>query len=197
MRPILLLIFAACPTLASAASLSVQVTDSGGTPVEDAVVFAEPVGGGTLPKPPKNVEVSQISRRFEPLVTVVQTGTEISFPNKDKVKHHVYSFSKPKVFDIPLYSGTSSTPQTFTKSGTVVLGCNIHDNMVGYIQVVDTPYFAKTDKNGNTKIEGISAGNYTLKVWHYKLPPLEQVLAKPVKISEHENETLFKLNLTK
>ncbi len=177
------------------ASLTVLVTDNHGAPVENVVIFAEPVSGKIGPKPGRTAEIAQISRRFDPLVTVIQTGTEVSFPNKDTVKHHVYSFSSAKVFDLPLYSGKASAPQMFNKAGTVVLGCNIHDNMVAYVQVVDTPYFAKTDGAGKAIIEGISPGKYNVKAWSYKLPPLDQTVAKPFSIGDAENELSFKLGL--
>src|SRR6185437_11042074 len=125
------------PALASAASLVVDVTDGSGAPLADAVVYAEPASGQSVPKATHSAEIEQRKRRFNPLVTVVQVGTEIGFPNNDTVKHHVYSFSQPKVFDLPLYSGKAAAPQLFDKAGTVVLGCNIHDQMIAYVEVVD------------------------------------------------------------
>jgi hypothetical protein len=88
-----------------------------------------------------------------PLVSVVQVGATINFPNNDKVRHHIYSFSPAHKFDQKLYSGQAATPQVFDKAGTVVLGCNIHDKMIAYVKVVDTPYFAKTDGAGAARIE--------------------------------------------
>jgi hypothetical protein len=57
----------------------------------------------------------------------------------------------------------------FDKAGTVVLGCNIHDQMLAFVYVVDTPYFAKTDASGKVKLSDIPNGDYILKVWHYAL----------------------------
>ena len=105
-----------------------------------------------------------------PVMTVVQTGTEISFPNNDTVRHHVYSFSAAKPFELKLYSGTPGTPILFDKPGTVVIGCNIHDQMVAYIQVVSTPHFGKTDQAGKVSIADLPPGKYRLKAWHYRLP---------------------------
>ncbi|MES2103832.1 MAG: methylamine utilization protein [Pseudomonadota bacterium] len=150
----------------SYAALTVQVTDSAGQPVADAVVYAE--GSAALLKSPVQVDIEQKDKKFNPLVTVVQTGTAINFPNNDTVRHHAYSFSAPKPFDIKLYSGTPSKPIVFDKAGTVVVGCNIHDQMIAYIQVVDTPFFAKTDASGRARIGSIVAGKYSLKTWHYK-----------------------------
>jgi len=98
---------------------------------------------------------------------VVQTGATILFPNNDKVRHHIYSFSPAHKFDQKLYSGQQAAPQVFDKAGTVVLGCNIHDKMLAYVKVVDTPYFAKTDSQGTARIELPAGGKYTVHAWHY------------------------------
>jgi len=148
------------------ASLTVQVIDSAGQPVADAVVYAE--GSAPLLKSPPQVEIEQKDKKFIPLVSVIQTGTAINFPNNDTVRHHAYSFSTPKPFELKLYAGTPAKPIIFDKAGTVVVGCNIHDQMIAYIQIVDTPFFAKTDASGKARISNIVAGKYALKTWHYK-----------------------------
>jgi plastocyanin len=106
--------------------------------------------------------VEQINRRFVPLVSVVQVGTPVQFPNRDEVRHHVYSFSPAKSFEIKLYAGTPVAPIAFDKPGEVVLGCNIHDQMIAYVYVVDTPWFGKTGKDGRVRLEGLPAGEYEL-----------------------------------
>lgn len=158
----LVLVLLAAP--ACGAGLGVQVFDAKGAPLENAVVFAEPVSGGA-PLRPRKVEIEQKDREFRPLVTVVQTGTAINFPNNDTVRHHVYSFSKAKKFELRLYSGVPANPVLFDKPGTVVLGCNIHDQMVAYVRVVDTPWFGRTDKEGRVRIDGVPEGAYRLKTW--------------------------------
>jgi plastocyanin len=163
-------ICAAQASAAGAATLSVQVADAAGKPLQDAAVYAEAVAarpGGRG----KGVEIEQKGRKFMPAMTVVQTGTEISFPNNDTVRHHVYSFSPAKPFELKLYSGIPGTPILFDKPGTVVIGCNIHDQMVAYIQVVNTPHFGKTDQAGKVSIADLAPGKYKLKAWHYRLPP--------------------------
>lgn len=113
-------------------------------------------------------------------MTVIQAGSSIIFPNKDSVRHHVYSFSPAKTFELKLYSGVPSTPVVFDKAGTVVLGCNIHDQMLAFVYVVDTPYFAKTDASGKVKIGDVPNGDYLLKVWHYALRKENVTVDKPV-----------------
>lgn len=179
---------------AVAASLAIQVSDGSGQPSADAVVYAEPVAG-TPPKALRAVQIEQKGRKFLPLVTVIQTGTEITFPNNDTVRHHVYSFSPSKVFDIKLYSGIPVSPVLFDKPGTVVLGCNIHDQMLAYIHVVGTPYFAKTDAAGKARLDGLPPGKYVLKAWHYNLAAGTPVAEQALTLSAADASASFKLNL--
>jgi plastocyanin len=153
-----------------AASVQVQVQDSAAQPIPDVVVYLQLDAPQTLAKPLAGIEIEQKAKKFLPLVTVVQTGSQIAFPNNDSIRHHIYSFSSPKKFEQRLYSGTAAAPVLFDKAGTVVLGCNIHDTMVAYVHVVDTPYFGKTDAAGKLKIDKVPPGKYTAKAWHYNLP---------------------------
>ncbi|WNO03666.1 methylamine utilization protein [Rhodoferax mekongensis] len=154
---------------ASAAGLQVQVQDKNGKPLPNAVVFLESADAKSASKPLKGIEVVQAAKQFSPAVTVVTTGTSILFPNNDTVRHHVYSFSPAKTFDLKLYAGVPANPVVFDKSGIAVLGCNIHDNMVAWVVVVDTPYFGKTDAQGHLTIDA-PAGSYKLRTWHASLP---------------------------
>jgi hypothetical protein len=110
--------------------------------------------------------IEQRGKEFIPYVTVVQAGTAIDFPNNDTIRHHVYSFSPPKRFEIKLYAGKPSQPVVFDKPGEVALGCNIHDWMEAYVLVVDTPYFAKTSGDGRAAIQNVPEGRYRLRLWH-------------------------------
>lgn len=177
-----------------AGTLTVQVVDAAGQPVADAVVYAEAAGGQVLPKSTHAAEIEQKARKFAPLVTVVQAGTEISFPNNDTVRHHVYSFSAAKIFELKLYSGTPGSPVVFDKPGTVIVGCNIHDQMVAYIQVVNTPYFGRTDASGKARLDAVAAGKYTLKYWHYKTPAPTQIQEQPLTVSAADATVAFRLN---
>ncbi|WP_431478029.1 methylamine utilization protein [Massilia eburnea] len=164
-RPAALAVFCFSGAAAAASGITVHIADANGKPVADAVVYLEADGGQSLPKPQKAGEISQKGLKFNPLVTVIQAGSKIYFPNNDKVRHHIYSFSAPHKFDQKLYSGTTADPQTFDKPGTVVLGCNIHDKMIAYVRIVDTPYFGKTDAGGDVAVDA-PAGKYVLKAWH-------------------------------
>lgn len=150
---------------ARAASLEAYVGTPNGAPLEDAAVVLEPISGA-IPKHRSTATVAQRDREFDPYVTIVQTGTAIEFPNRDPFKHHVYSFSPAKQFEIKLYAGKPAQPEVFDKPGEVALGCNIHDWMEAYVLVVNSPYFAKTSRNGRAFIANVPPGRYRLRLWH-------------------------------
>ncbi len=168
-----------------AAAVSIEVLDAAGTPIENAVVYAQ--SDSTVTATQSNAVIEQRGKQFNPLVSVVQTGGDITFPNFDSVRHHVYSFSPAKTFELKLYSGVPANPVKFDKAGTVVLGCNIHDTMVAFIHVVDTPYFAKTDKMGKAVLRDLPNGNYTLKAWHYALANENVVVEQTLALKAPQN----------
>lgn len=166
-------------TLASstAATVDAIVRNPSGTPVEDAAVVLEPVTGGT-PKARRTVTIEQRDREFIPYLTIVETGTLVEFPNRDPFKHHIYSFSPAKVFEIKLYAGKPVLPVLFDKPGEIALGCNIHDWMEAYVLVVNTPHFGKTGADGRTRLRDVPAGSYRLRIWHPRekaVTPLREV----------------------
>ncbi|MFA5123398.1 hypothetical protein [Zavarzinia sp.] len=164
-RPLLAWILLAWACAAGAASLTASVRSPAGAPVADAAIVLEPTGR-PAPAARGHATIEQRDREFIPYLTIVRKGTSIDFPNHDPVKHHVYSFSPAKVFEIKLYAGKSVNPVIFDKTGEVVLGCNIHDWMAAHVLVVDTPWFAKTGADGIARIDGVPPGAYRLRVWH-------------------------------
>ncbi|MBV8465781.1 MAG: methylamine utilization protein [Burkholderiales bacterium] len=150
---------------AQAASVEIHLVDGAGKPLADAAAYLEPLGS-KVPASKATAVIDQVDKEFVPLVTVMQTGTLVRFPNRDNIRHHVYSFSPAKTFDLPLYSGTKADPVLFDKPGQVVLGCNIHDWMIAYALVVDTPWFGKSNEQGLVKIDDIPPGEYTARAWH-------------------------------
>lgn len=155
------LALAACA--AQAVPVTVQLHGPDGQPLASAVVAVE-VKGHTGKTTTAKAEMGQRDRQFVPQLLVVQTGTAVSFPNFDTVRHHVYSFSPIKVIDIKLYAGTPAKPEVFDKPGVAVLGCNIHDRMSAHIVVVDTPTFAITDAKGQASFD-LPAGEHAAKAW--------------------------------
>jgi plastocyanin len=171
--------------LAWGTDLEVAVLDNNGAPVSHVVVYAlpdRPALGGGHKRSKTTATMGQRDTAFDPHILVVETGTLIGFPNSDRVSHHVYSFSPAKNFQLPLYKGNIYEPLAFDEPGIVTLGCNIHDDMLGYIVVLDTPYFALTDEHGMATIDAIPAGSYTVQSWTARLPAARLPPAQPVKI---------------
>jgi plastocyanin len=157
-------------TQVHAGTVSLTVTDASGKPLPDAVALLEPVGAKVPVKPLPDTEIAQRQRQFIPRVTVITTGTRVNFPNFDTVRHHVYSFSSIKAFELKLYAGVPGAPVVFDKPGVAVIGCNIHDKMAGWIVVADTPWFARTGADGRGTLAAVPAGSYRLSMWHAALP---------------------------
>ena len=150
---------------AFAGTLEVTVLDPAGEPVPDVAVYVSYQSGSSRAMPGTAV-MDQKDTRFVPHILVVQKGTSVEFPNSDVVAHHVYSFSKPNNFALPLYKGDPHDPIAFEYDGIVTLGCNIHDNMLAYIVVVDSDVYGKTGKDGRLAIElADSARNATVHIW--------------------------------
>jgi plastocyanin len=170
-KPLLATTLLAAAGWAGAGPVEVRVTDAAGRPLPHAVVFLESREARAALKPAAGVEIAQASRQFTPQVTVVPVGTSVTFPNRDTVRHHVYSFSTTKKFEIKLYVGTPTAPVVFDQPGIAVLGCNIHDNMAAWVVVVDTPYVARTGADGRATLPQVPPGNYRLRTWHAGLPP--------------------------
>jgi plastocyanin len=189
MRPVaafLLLGLLAARPGAAATTLIVEVRDVRGAAVPDAVVYAVP--RARRPPPPTRAAVlDQKNRMFVPGILPVQTGTAVSFPNSDSVRHQVYSFSPAKRFQLPLYAGTPATPVVFDKPGVVAIGCSIHDQMSAYIVVVDTPYFALTP-GGRAELPGLPEGAYDVRVWYAGMR--NEPLSQPISLAAEEQKNL-------
>jgi hypothetical protein len=122
-------------------------------------------------------EIAQQAIQFVPFILVVPVGAEVSFPNRDNVRHHVYSFSQTKKFELKLYGHDESRRVRFNKPGVVALGCNIHDAMLAYVVVVDTPFAGKTGTDGNLGLRNLPTGKAVMTVWHpYMKTPKMQVI---------------------
>lgn len=152
---------------ASSAHLELVTRDANGQLLQHVVASLHPKESIATVAPTDVVSImDQRNLQFAPTVLAVQTGTAVKFPNDDDVRHHVYSFSHPNAFELKLYHGESGANQIFQHEGVVVLGCNIHDGMLGYLRVVDTPYFSTSNVNGYLAIPDVPPGNYELQIWH-------------------------------
>ena len=171
----------AASALAQTAEIAARIVDESGRPVADAVVVAVPSDGSLRPPSrPREGVVDQVNKEFTPKVTAILVGTSVSFPNNDNVRHQVYSFSPAKRFELPLYAGEPAQPVVFDKPGVVVLGCNIHDWMVGYVYVSDSPYFAKTDRDGKALIVELPPREYVVRVWHPQMEGGEETTRRTI-----------------
>jgi hypothetical protein len=184
LAPVLGLAFAAGLSHAQTAEIAASVIDQQGRPVADAVLVAVPVDGNMRPpQRPRDGSIDQVDKEFFPRVTVVPVGASVTFPNHDDVRHQVYSFSPAKRFELPLYAGVPAQPVVFDKPGVVVLGCNIHDWMVGYVYVSESPFFAKTGKDGKAVLAELPPRAYVLRVWHPQLEMSEDATHKTIEVS--------------
>lgn len=184
MRRFALLCSVMVPMAAHAATADITVRGADGRPLADAVVMIEsaarPAGPIRFPWP---MVMAQENISFTPHVLIVPVGATVSFPNRDRVRHHVYSVSKPKKFDIKLYGREETRSEKFDQPGVVALGCNIHDQMSGFIIVVDTPYAAQADAQGHVRLTGVPGGAATVKVWSPSLRVPGNQLAQAVTIT--------------
>ena len=167
---------------ALASVVTINAHTSAGIAAEDTLIVFEP--RDAIPAAGKaSVTIDQVNKRFVPRVTILRTGTAASFPNSDSIRHQVYSFSPAKTFSLKLYAGSPKEEVVFDKPGLVVLGCNIHDTMVGFVAVVDSPYFGKVPASGELALE-IPPGQYAMKIWHPNLaaplPPKEIIVGTAV-----------------
>ena len=149
---------------ALAATVNIEVHDTIGGAISDAVVVLDPLERGPA-STHETAQIDQVNQQFVPRVSVIRTGTALSFPNSDRVRHQVYSFSPANTFALKLYAGSPKTMVPFDQPGLVTMGCNIHDSMVAFVLVVDSPYFGKSSSSGAVSLK-VPGGRYRLRVWH-------------------------------
>ncbi|QIK77545.1 methylamine utilization protein [Sphingomonas piscis] len=165
LRPFTLLAALSFVTPAVASPLVAQVLDAAGKPVQNAVVAFRPAGVSVRPRVGAGYAIAQKDMQFRPFVAVVPVGATVSFPNLDPTKHHVYSFSAAKKFELKLFAKDQSRSIRFDKAGVVPLGCNIHDSMSAFLYVSDTAFAATTDSRGIVRF-GDAPPAGALTVWH-------------------------------
>ncbi len=173
----------------SSLTLQGTVTTTDGEPVFEAVITAV---GTAKNKPSLTTSlrtIDQRNREFVSHILAIHAGESVIFPNSDNIQHHVYSFSPTNSFEIQLYKGMPAKPISFDKAGIVVLGCNIHDWMVGYVYVTDAPYFTQTDAKGAWTLN-LPADDYTLTLWHPNLDSTNNVQIQQIKLNAEKTAPL-------
>lgn len=162
--------------------LSVTVVDKAGEPLPNATVsVADEWLAAEQQGQPETVVIDQVARQFTPFMTSIKAGSEVVFPNSDNIRHHVYSFSQPKPFELRLYSDEERPSVAFPRAGLVTLGCNIHDQMIAHVVITDKATAWVTNEQGQVRLP-LKAGarGVNAKVWH---PRLGNELSKSVSVT--------------
>ena len=146
--------------------VQVQVNNVNNQPLANMVVYLEPLANQVVPQQNKTVEISQHSKSFIPYISVSQKSDKVNFVNKDDITHHIYSADSENKFSFKIRAGETDSSAHFDHAAEIAMGCNIHDWMSGYLLVVDTPYFAKTNEQGVASFTLTELGNYRVVVWH-------------------------------
>jgi plastocyanin len=180
---------------ARAATVDVEIKDSAGHPAANAVVSLAPdaAGPATPSQLPAEAIIDQRHETFIPLVTLLRKGGQVVFTNNDTTMHQVYSFSPIKQFEFELDEGQRSKPVVFDVPGIASIGCNIHDQMITYVFVADTPWAVQTDANGRARIAGVPAGGYRATVWHPQLAPGRGTPTAPLSV---KGDTPFAMSIS-
>jgi plastocyanin len=198
--PILQVMFLAggafLPVVSFAGEIAGRVVGPDGAGIAQAVVFVQALPAGvSVSQDAPMAEMDQVHKEFVPPLLPVAVGAQVRFPNRDQIHHHVYSFSRTKSFELPLYKEEDAPPVLFDKPGVVKIGCNIHDWMSAIIFVAPTPYFALTDEAGHFTIEKIPSGNYTVVAWHELSQVKVEETARQVQANEQTPPVVFTLSL--
>ena len=183
-------------SFALAGEINGRVIGPDGQGIAQAVVFVQTLPDGVSSKAlPAAAHMDQVNEQFAPTLLPIPVGTKVSFPNQDQIHHHVYSFSRAKRFEIPLYRGEEEAPIVFDKEGVVKVGCNIHDWMAGIILVVPTPYYAVTAGDGSFTLRDLPAATYPLVSWHERSQTSVEETLQQVSVDEYMPNVTFSLTL--
>jgi plastocyanin len=186
---------AALASTAAARTVSGQVLGQDGKPIANAVVFVQEPAALSPAAAAAPAIMDQFNKTFVPEMLPIAVGTQVRFPNRDQIRHHVYSFSRPKRFELPLYKGEDAPPVLFDKPGVVKIGCNIHDWMSAIILVLPNDRFAVTKEDGTFALPGLESGQYTITAWHAQSRDKTEDVAQRVAIVDHDPQLTFKLSL--
>lgn len=184
------------PRLAHAGDVKGRVIDDQGKGIAHAAVFVQTLpSGGATSSPTRKATLDQIDKQFVPNLLVIPTGTEVQFPNRDQIHHHVYSLSRTKSFNVPLYKGEEVPSVSFDQAGVVDVGCNIHDWMSASILVVPSPYYTTTDETGGFTLSGLPPGTYAIVSWHERSRTKVAETTQQVRVEGNTPALTFTLTL--
>jgi plastocyanin len=146
-----------------------------------AVITLKPLAGFAPRATPVNRVMFQKNKSFSPHVMAVPVGSTINFKNADEIFHNVFALGSAAAFDTGLKKGGDDAPEKFDHPGVIELLCNIHATMLGFVVVVDTPYYAVSDGTGAFAIKNVPPGEYEASVWHESASNVEK---RKVKVDE-------------
>jgi hypothetical protein len=149
--------------------VEISVKGTNNQVLPNVVVYLEPLSNQILPNTTHTVEINQHHKAFAPYISVSQSKQVVRFTNQDDITHHIYSVTDNNKFSFKIRSGQSNSDSVFSQASEIAMGCNIHDWMSGYLLVVDTPYFDKSNKQGTATFAGVKNGQYRVVIWHPKL----------------------------
>jgi plastocyanin len=174
----ILLLLLALPAAAEDLRGRLQLVGKGGkgpakgSDVRQALVWFEPTSGGAPARPAATpFAMSTRDKQFVPRLLTIPRGSRVRFPNEDVILHNAFSVSGGNAFDMGLYRKGPGKEQKFDEAGVVRVFCNVHHSMVGYIVVLDTPYMAIPDVNGQFVLTGLPKGPGRLTFWHEQGDP--------------------------
>jgi plastocyanin len=165
----ILLLFMVHPALAG--DITGKVTAKGARHAGNAVIYIEKIEGQTFEAPEKHAVMDQKDLTFIPHVLPVIAGTTVDFLNSDEVMHNVFSPDKcANKFNLGTWPKGETRSYTFEEVGcTPVMLCNVHPEMEAFVVVLETLFFAVSEKDGAYTIKNVPPGTYTLSIWHEKL----------------------------
>ena len=146
--------------------VQIFVNNKTGQALADMVVYLEPLDGQVVAQSSKEIIIGQRGKSFTPYVSVSQVNSQVNFINQDDITHHIYSAGSDNKFSFKIRAGQTNSSAQFNHESEVAMGCNIHDWMSGYLLVVNTPYFAKTDARGIATFDVAKKGKYKIVLWH-------------------------------
>ncbi len=172
--------------------VQIFVESNTGQGLKDLVVYLEPLDGQKLGHKSEPLVINQEGRAFDPYISVSQVDSNVNFVNKDDITHHIYSAGSENKFSFKIKSGETNASVEFTQPAEVAMGCNIHDWMSGFLLVVNTPYFAKTNAQGYAYFDITELGKYKIVVWHPQMNNTDNRMIKEVSVAPN-SQFSFKL----
>ena len=158
-----------------------KVTAKGRKNNGGAVIYISKIEGKNFAPPKEHALIDQKNLVFKPHILPIVKGTTVNFLNSDDVLHNVFSPDGcADKFNLGTWPKGETRSYTFKNPGCIsVMLCNVHPEMEAYVLVLETSYYAVSEKDGSYKIKDVPAGKYTLKIWHEKLKEMSVELTVP------------------